>query len=419
MPSLQAGGPMYQFILLLIAAAASFFLVLLLLIVVNKGWREISERRLRRRRAALEPDFFRYVTGTGPIGDHLQQPLRPSDRPLVEEIFFDLGRVVQGAAWQRAREAFLALGFVDYYIRRLDSRSWWSRAEAAEKLGYIGSEKATRPLVGHMDDPVGEVRVRIARALGRIGTPEALDHLIEALKDPGRWSAIRVGGILIKSGEAAAERLIGAFPSLPLHARLAAIDIFARIRTLKAVPLLTELMEDPEADIRARAAFALGATGDPGSTDALTGALGDPAWPVRAMAAKALGRIRGEAPIPSLCDALRDSEWWVRANAAEAIRNTGPAGARALIGMLDSRDAFAAEQAVQMLQESGALDGLIAQLNAGAEPERQAALEVMAKLVLLKRTDLLTELAHHHPDPSIRERLSIVLGRRPTAIGHA
>jgi len=417
MTSVQGAGPMYEFILRLIAASAAFFLLLLVLIIVNKGWREVTDRRLRKRRVLLEPDLFRYVTGIGPIGDHLSHALRPSDRALVEEIFFDLGRVVQGGAWERAREAFEELGFVRHYISRLDSRSWWARAEAAEKLGYIGSEKATRPLVGHMDDPVGEVRVRIARALGRIGTPESLDHLIAALKDPGRWSAIRVAGILIRSGEAAAERLMHAFPTLPFHARLASIDIFARIRSLKAAPLLARLMSDPEPDIRARAAFALGAIGDPGSTEGLIAALGDPGWAVRAMAARALGRLRDDSSIPALCEALRDPEWWVRANAAEALKNKGEKGSHALLQMLDSTDNYAAQQAVLMLQESGALDGMISQLASDREPDRQAALEVMAKLVILKRIDLLTEMAFHHPEATIRERLAIVLGLRPKAVG--
>ncbi len=407
---------MYDFIVALMWASAGFFVLLMLLILVNKAWREVAERRLRKRRVQLEPIFFRYVTGQGPIEEHLQQPLRPSDRVLVEEIFFDLGRVVQGSAWERAREAFERLGFVDHYIARLDSRGWWYRAEAAEKLGYIGSERGTQPLVRHMDDPVGEVRVRVARALGRIGTPEALDHLVEALRDPGRWSAIRVGGILINASEGGVERLMKAYMSLPFHARIAAIDIFARIRSLKASPLLLELLGDENPDIRARAAFALGAAGDPNSAEPLIAALKDKAWAVRAMAAKALGRLKEEGSIPTLCECLRDAEWWVRANAAEALKNKREKGRQALLGMLDSEDAYAAQQAVQMLQESGSLDGMIAQLGSPDAQERQAALEFMAKLVMLKRTDLLTEMAHNHPEASIRERLSIVLGmRRPSA----
>ena len=56
------------------------------------------------------------------------------------------------------------------------------------------------------------------------------------------------------------------------------------------------------------------------------------------------------------------------------------------------------------------LDGMISRLASEREDERQGALEVMAKLVMLQRTDLLTEMAHNHPEATIRQRLQIVLG---------
>ncbi|MFQ5700799.1 MAG: HEAT repeat domain-containing protein [Acidobacteriota bacterium] len=411
----QATGPVHDLIITLIVIGAAFFLFMLAIILLNKIYREVADRRMRCGREMIEPLLFDYITGTGSIEEHLRLPLSSIDRAVVEQVCFDLGRIVTGVTWERAREALERLGFVDAYIERLKSRRWWSRAEAAEKLGYIGSEKATSALIEHMDDPVKEVRVRIARALGRIGTEEALDHLVEALADAGRWSAIRVAAILIKAGEPAVQSLLRAYASLPFHARISAIDIFGRIRSLRAVPLLTDLLQDPEADIRARAAFALGSIGDPNSCPVLLRALGDESWAVRAMAAKALGRLKLEECVPRLCDALADPQWWVRVNAAEALKRQGRAGDRALLEMLDSQDTYAAQQAVQMLQESGMLDGMISQLGATNEEDRQAALEVMAKLVMLKRTDLLTEMAHNHPEASIRERLSIILGVRDPA----
>jgi len=409
---MQAGGPMYRFVMALVLGVGLLFAVLMTIIIVNKAWRQIVDARLRRRRAVLEPAFFRYAVGEGPIEDYLPGPLRRGERVLVENIFFELGHVVKGGVRDRAREAFERLGFVDHYMRRLSSRRWWTRAEAAEKLGLIGSHEATTALIRAMDDPVPEVRVRAARALGSIRTNEALVPLVEALRDPGRWSAIRVAGILIGAGDDAVEVLLEAYPRLPLHAQVSAIDIFGRSRSLKAVALLRDLLKDREPDVRARAAFALGAVGDPNAAAWLTEALSDRAWAVRAMAARALGRLKEEGSIGALCSALADQQWWVRANAAEALKNKGDVGVRALLGMLDAADPYAAQQAVQMLQESGVLDALIAQLASADGDLRQQALDVMAKLVRLKRTDLLTEMAHNHPESPIRQRLAIILGIR-------
>ncbi|HET9480781.1 MAG TPA: HEAT repeat domain-containing protein, partial [Candidatus Polarisedimenticolia bacterium] len=340
------GGPMFQFVMALFYAVAAVFLLLLAVIILAKAWRQFVEARLRLRRAELEPAFFKYVVGTGPIENHLPRRIRHAERVLVEEIFFDLDRVVKGSVRDRAREAFERLGLVDHYLEKLESRRWWARAEAAEKLGMMGSEKATRALVDHMQDPVPEVRVRVARALGLIRTSEALVPLIHALRDPGRWSAIRVAGILIGAGDESVEILLKKFDGLPLHARISAIDIFGRIRSLKATRKLRELLRDGEPDIRARAAFALGFIGDPNSAPFLIESLKDDSWAVRAMATKALGRLREEASVPALCGALADPQWWVRTNAAEALKNKGGAGVTALLSMLDSKDAYAAQQAV-------------------------------------------------------------------------
>jgi HEAT repeat protein len=409
----QGSSPMYDFVLALLISVGSVFLLLVAVIIVGKGWREYVEAKLRRRRVELEPHFFKYVVGQGAIERYLPRPLARGERVLVEQIFFDVGRIVKGSVRERARDAFEQLGFVDHYLSKIESRRWWTRAEAAEKLGQMGSEKATQALVTHMTDPVPEVRVRAARSLGLIRTSEALRPLTRALSDPGRWSAIRVAGILIGAGDEAVEILLQEFDRMPLHAKISAIDIFGRIRSLKAIALLRDLLGDPEPDIRARAAFALGSIGDPTSAPHLVHALSDSAWAVRAMAAKALGRLKEEQSIDALCASLGDQQWWVRANAAEALKNKGMRGMGALLAMLDSKDAYAAQQAVQMLQESGVLDEMIARLASDDGGERQQALDIMAKLVRLKRTDLLTEMAHTHPLASIRQRLAIILGLRP------
>lgn len=412
MNPLQGSGPMYEFVMALFWVIGSTFALLLAVIVISKAHRGVADARLRRRRAELEPAFFRYVAAEGAIESFLPRPLRRSERELVEKIFFDLRPIVKGRVHERAREAFERLGFVDHYLARLTSRSWWTRAEAAEKLGLMASDRATGHLVRLMGDPIGEVRVRAARALGNIKTSEALEPLVDALDDPGRWSAIRVAGILIGAGDEAVACLLERFDRMPRHAKIAAIDIIGRIRSLKAMPLLLDLLASDQPDVRARAAFALGFIGDPNSAPQLIDALRDPSWAVRAMAAKALGRLREEKSIPALCSALSDRQWWVRANAAEAMKNKGYVGVKALLEMLDAKDAYAAQQAVQMLQESGVLDGMISRLASEDGGERQQALEVMAKLVKLKRTDLLTEMAHNHPEASIRQRLAIILGMR-------
>src|SRR5262249_11177492 len=155
--------------------------------------------------------------------------------------------------------------------------------------------------------------------------------LVGALRDKGRWSAIRVAGMLIGAGDDAVDVLLEEFDRLPANAKISAIDIFGRIKSLRASNLLLQLLAAPEADLPARAANALGMIGDPTAAPSLSACLRDREWSVRAMAAKALGRLREHESIPALAEALADPQWWVRSNAAEALKSKGGAGQDALL----------------------------------------------------------------------------------------
>jgi len=85
-------------------------------------------------------------------------------------------------------------------------------------------------------------------------------------------------------------------------------------------------------------------------------------------------------------------------------------GTDALVGMLDSSDTYASEQAVLMLQESGVLDTLISQLDSKEKETRDRSLFVLARMVDLRRTHLLTDMADRHPDERIRHLLTMMLG---------
>jgi HEAT repeat protein len=401
-----------------IGAVVAAFGLLLALIVATKARRQIRDLRRRRRRAALEPLVLRYgAAREGSIAALLPGPPGRLDRDVLEAILLDQIQAVRGSVRDRLVRACEELGLLDRQIALLASRRPWVRAEAAEKLGLMRSPRAAEPLARAMDDPVGEVRIRAARALGAVRGRAAVSKLVTALMEPNRWSAMRVADILTGMGEEAVADLMREMAHLPDPSRLLVIDIFGRVRSLRSIDTLRELLHDRVPDIRARAAHALGTIGDPGSVPALVAALADPEWPVRAMAAKALGRIPGDDAVRPLCGALTDSQWWVRANAAEALKGKGDEGHRALVSMLDSKDAYAREQAVLMLQESGVLDDYVARLSAPDKAERDRAVAVVARLVSLRRTDLLHEMAAGHPDSEVRRNLTVLLGLPPQPAG--
>ncbi len=402
---------MYAVLAYSVLAIGGVFLVLTGLIVANKAWRESRDAWRRTRRRTLEPAILSWAHGDAPsVRPSIGGALKRRDRLVVEGILLDHAQRVRGVERERLGRALDDLGYVDRWIRGLSSWRWWQRAESAEKLGIAGAFRAIDRLVRSLADDVPEVRIRAAKALGAVGGRAAVAPLVQALREPNRWSTIRIADILAGMRHDVVRELMDEYPKMNRDARLAALDILAKIRSLEPVAWLEERLSDPDRDVRARACHALGAIGSPDSGPALVRALEDPEWPVRAVAAKGIGRIRHAAAVQPLCAALRDREWWVRANAAESLRLIGPKGIEALDRMLDDRDVYARHQAVLMLQESGELDRQVELLGRPDGPEREAAEFLVRRFVRIGQVGRLRELQETHRDAKVREALAALLG---------
>ena len=397
---------MQRALVVTVLSIAAVFLALTVLIVAGKAWREFRDGWRRARRRVLEPIIMKYAHGSeASILPALGGAIARRDRIVVETILLDHVSRVRGIEHDRLCRALDELGFVDRYLVGLRASRWSRRARAAENLGLAGARRATAPLAATLEDDVPEVRLRAAKALGLVGGRAAVLPLVNALAEPNRWSTIRIADILTGMGGDVVKELIQTFPALNTHAKLAALDILGRIHALEAVPWLLSRLEDPEGNVRSRAAYALGEIGVVDAAPALRKALEDDAWPVRAMAAKALGRVHDLEAIPALCLALRDREWWVRANAAEALKLAGPPGFEALEWMLHDKDIYATHQACLMLQDAGVLDRRVAHL-AGSGEMRSAAESFVSLFVKAGQIGRLRELAESHSEAAVREALA-------------
>ena len=264
------------------------------------------------------------------------------------------------------------------------------RSHAVEALGVLGESKGIRYLVRSLQDPHVSVRIQAAIALRKLADKRACDALMHALHDPdddvreqaaaalatcGDQAAIPALIELLHSKQTslclmAAESLgkLGAEPAVPhlcamlqqdrggesKPVRLKILDALRRLKPATAVPVLTQLLQDPAAEIRERAvetlghigevsvvvelekllredkseevrsacAKALGEIGDPESAQVLEEALDDTVQ-VRIKAVIALGQIGNAASLLVLTALLRDMLPELRYHASQALAEIG------------------------------------------------------------------------------------------------
>jgi HEAT repeat protein len=394
-------------------------------LAARKGlYRELVSDLATRDRALLEPTIHQMST--------------LYDLDALEAVLEEQARTATGRpGW--LLEVYDRLGLVNKYIEKLRSaRKWRDRAFAAELLGRVGGAKAVPVLLETVNATRTEdsdVRELALRALARIADPGAVEPLIRALATADVWLVPRIADILTRHGEAVIDPLLAVLgDSARPPARAWAANVLGEVRAQRAFPVLVRALGDPEDEVRAKSATALGRLGDRRAIGyLLEHLLTDPAPFVRLRIASALGRFGGPEVIDRLVHALGDAAWWVRMRSVEALEQIGSVAAAPLLVALDDSDAEIRVRAAVALERLGVPDNLVRTIEAGDHvPEasemlvkfgRAGARELLADLVLhpssrvretvvtaihrAERTDLSSELvqiAATDPEPSVRAR---------------
>jgi HEAT repeat protein len=138
-----------------------------------------------------------------------------------------------------------------------------------------------------------------------------------------------------------------------------------------AVPALVVALRDPDAGVRAGAAYALGKIGDARAVEPIMALVEDRDPSLRSVAARALGRLRDSRAVTALTRALEDGHVNVRLQAAGSLREIGgPSAVSPLIEALEDPDARVRLQAALALSTLGdgrAVEPLIQRLRSRGE----------------------------------------------------
>ncbi len=342
------------------AAAVDTLVVLtstvVLLSAYALGDRWLSERsearvqRIRGRQGALLRDFL-----AGRITQDAFQLRMRLRREIARGVLLQEAGRLPHAERGRLRQVYAGLGLQLRDLAQLRQRSALSRASAANRLGFLGSEAVIPAVRAQLDDPDLDARLAAAQALVELGDADAAPLILSAIALRGEWPLRRGTEILMALGPAVILPLRGflrAGSAQGSPGEIVAINVLGLLEALAALPELLHCMQHPDMEMRVASAKAIGAIGGPDAMAALELALGDQQWEVRSMAAKALGRLRAGTAAEALHVTLADPAWWVRHNAAQALYDIGERGIALLHAASEHHvDRFARDISRQMLEE--------------------------------------------------------------------
>lgn len=208
------------------------------------------------------------------------------------------------------------------------------RRTAAQSLGKIARKEAVPALMNALCDPDAGVRRHAAWALGMIGeVAVGLDRspLASLLfdSDPGVREAAAMALGLTGDTQAGIELLLERLQegATPADAKRLAAASFGGMEARMAVPFLTRLLTDEDAQVRRWAVAALGEIADQRTVAPLSKVLTkDPDPGVRIEAAFRLGKFGGEAARPALTASLKDANADVRRLANAALKELAGGG---------------------------------------------------------------------------------------------
>jgi len=147
-------------------------------------------------------------------------------------------------------------------LERLRSGNRFHRALAAEKLGRLRTDKASEDLIRLLKDRAREVRIVAVRALGDINPPEGIwpliDLLISAVNNPEVMPLRVIKTAIIKYKERGIQHLKPLLHHESWRVRAQTADIVGEIGSSIPVEILISKLSDPEPDVRAKVARALG-----------------------------------------------------------------------------------------------------------------------------------------------------------------
>jgi len=347
-------------------------------------------RRLSERTLALRSQWNCILDGT--VCPRTWR-LNRLDCELVEAMLLDSIEAANAEQLPGLLACLRSSGLLDLRIHQARSSVGWRQRSALVALGRTRAAEAVVALEEALDSPATETRIAAARGLGRTGLPQAavamLDHL---LSDGLPIPEYTVKNALANCCRHSPQTLLPYLKDAGGPAR----TIVARVLAELATPALGEdliiLATDGDAEVRASAARAMGASQASFALPVLSVLVRDPEWFVRLRAVVALSSIQEPGRIRPLLHALCDSNRYVRQRAAWALSQMGSDLEQILYQVVDTQDSYALQAFVSELERTGATERLLEVLHKSGDSA--AAAQILLQAIANSRKELSKSVEH-------------------------
>ncbi len=266
----------------------------------------------------------------------------------------------------------------------------------AEALGAIKDNRAVKPLIELLKDPISSVKNAAFEALIELGyRPASVADQISFFFAAKKWDE------LVKIGKPAVEILIAALYDAEIATQVSAAQALGEIKDYEAIKPLIELLDDNNVSVQAVSSLVnIGKL----AVEPLIAALKNENSFIREKAAEALGEIGDTSAVEHLIIALQDKDSIVRLAAVRAVAKLQDFKiVEPLIAVAsEDKDANVRKFAIEALGNAKEAKSLIEILKDKNSSIRMTTVNALAKLNDYKIVEPLIAVALEDEDPNVQ-----------------
>ncbi len=307
----------------------------------------------RRRMAKVSAHLATVLFGDDEEAEVAAEKLAVLPTSLILPVTQRLAADLDGDADERLRTLVAVTGTTRVITRLLRSRRWRRRAQAAALCPLLGLGDPRRTVLLHDPHPI--VRARAAENLERVDVADAGPRLLAMLDDPSDAVRFAAQHALLQGDG----RIIEPLGEYLTHADgpgiIWALEVAGSLRDPRLRGAIERHARSDDPRRREMAARSLVPTG--AGLDLITLLIDDEDAEVRAAAATAASERGGEVLAAAVGRLLGDRSWKVRQHAGLALVGMGAVGALVLRSHLGDLDPYARDMARRVLDDVEARGG--------------------------------------------------------------